>query len=566
MEKCKNIGIMGNAFRVMAGLDTVYGYDVAVDDLFKAIATYTTAEKMKCLYEPMQFQEQAIKRKYKLLKRKGKVNTELELISEFDTLGVNPQIDVDILHNVSMEFKELIYMREFFTKTKCPITYTIHGASYPNYIESLYLMKLLLPFRKYDSLICTSHAVKATIQRMLENISESLKKSHNIDVRYEGRLDVIPLGIDIDKFKPMPKEAARMKNDLPNDAFVILWIGRLSAYDKADLLPMLVMYKRLLKNNPNRKLLLVLAGHDRVTMPFLPAIYQSIEQLGLGDNVKVIDKNDVSNRETLFASADVFISPIDNVQETFGITPIEAMACGVPQVVSGWDGYKDTVADGETGFLVPTYWMKCDDDIRRAALVPSDMLHRTGLQHFSLAQSVVVDLEYYQDCIQRLIDDEELRQKMSENSRKRAVEKFQWSKIIKQYEELWDELRSIQSEEEDVNRQDELKFIQPIYCDAFASYPTKFLESDVMVKVTEEGHELATGGAYRASHYPMEEGLVQFKLGRKIVEYLDEKAGECSVQEIINNLKDEYTESMIKRSTLWALKQGLARFANERTK
>src|SRR5258708_11547844 len=41
---------------------------------------------------------------------------------------------------------------------------------------------------------------------------------------------------------------------------------------------------------------------------------------------------------------------------------IEAMAAGVPQVVSDWSGYRDIVVHGETGFRVQTYWASCDDD------------------------------------------------------------------------------------------------------------------------------------------------------------------------------------------------------------
>ena len=54
------------------------------------------------------------------------------------------------------------------------------------------------------------------------------------------------------------------------------------------------------------------------------------------------------------SAADVFISLVDNIQETFGITPLEAMASGLPVVVSDWDGYRHTVRDGEEGFLIPT--------------------------------------------------------------------------------------------------------------------------------------------------------------------------------------------------------------------
>ena len=53
-------------------------------------------------------------------------------------------------------------------------------------------------------------------------------------------------------------------------------------------------------------------------------------------------------------AADIFVSLSDDIQETFGLTPVEAMAASLPCVVSDWNGYKDTVADGETGFRIPT--------------------------------------------------------------------------------------------------------------------------------------------------------------------------------------------------------------------
>jgi hypothetical protein len=56
----------------------------------------------------------------------------------------------------------------------------------------------------------------------------------------------------------------------------------------------------------------------------------------------------------IWSAADVFTLLIDNVQETFGLAPVEAMAAGLPVVVTDWDGFKDTVRDGIDGFRVPT--------------------------------------------------------------------------------------------------------------------------------------------------------------------------------------------------------------------
>jgi hypothetical protein len=60
-------------------------------------------------------------------------------------------------------------------------------------------------------------------------------------------------------------------------------------------------------------------------------------------------------RFPIWQAGDIFTSLSDNIQETFGLTPIEAMAAGLPSVVTDWDGYKDTVQHGEHGMRVPTF-------------------------------------------------------------------------------------------------------------------------------------------------------------------------------------------------------------------
>lgn len=73
-------------------------------------------------------------------------------------------------------------------------------------------------------------------------------------------------------------------------------------------------------------------------------------------NVKTIhvDGNHQEYRHRIWRAADLFVSLADNIQETFGLSPIEAMAASLPVVVSDWDGYKDTVRHGIDGFRVPT--------------------------------------------------------------------------------------------------------------------------------------------------------------------------------------------------------------------
>ena len=56
----------------------------------------------------------------------------------------------------------------------------------------------------------------------------------------------------------------------------------------------------------------------------------------------------------VWQAADIFCSFSDNIQETFGISPIEAMASSLPIVVSNWNGYKESVRDGIDGFKIST--------------------------------------------------------------------------------------------------------------------------------------------------------------------------------------------------------------------
>jgi glycosyltransferase involved in cell wall biosynthesis len=67
-------------------------------------------------------------------------------------------------------------------------------------------------------------------------------------------------------------------------------------------------------------------------------------ELGVADRITILRGVSADDKPFLYRAADVFLSPVDNVQEMFGIRPVEAMACGIPQVVADWNGYRDLVA------------------------------------------------------------------------------------------------------------------------------------------------------------------------------------------------------------------------------
>jgi D-inositol-3-phosphate glycosyltransferase len=287
-----------------------------------------------------------------------------------------------------------------------------------------------------DSIVCTSDAARKALQQLLSRVSTDFHAQFGVRREYRGRLDLIPLGVDTDALRPIEPSSARQRFGIPPDATVILCAGRFSLTSKMDLYPLLAVFRELVEANPKRDLLFLLAGanarNDRVL------VEDHIRELALGDRVRQIIDFPAADKTHLYTAADVFVSPADNIQESFGLTPIEAMACGVPQVVSDWDGYRHTVRNGETGFLVPTYWTRCDSDLEITA-----KLFGWEYDHLCLSQSVAVDVRCLFQRLQTLIADETLRRNMGVRSRQYAVSNFDLRLIVCQYEGLWRELKTI---------------------------------------------------------------------------------------------------------------------------
>jgi glycosyltransferase involved in cell wall biosynthesis len=150
------------------------------------------------------------------------------------------------------------------------------------------------------------------------------------------RIAVVYPGVDADRFTPDPS--------LPRHApprFV--YVGRLKRYKGVDILLRALAEAR--RRRPELSLDIAGSGDDR---PRLEALAAS---LGLGDAVRFLGFVDEATKLTLLrrAVANVFPSP----KEGWGITVMEAAACGTPSLASDSPGLRDSVRDGRTGLLVP---------------------------------------------------------------------------------------------------------------------------------------------------------------------------------------------------------------------
>jgi len=362
-----------------------------------------------------------------------------------------------------------------------PITLTHHSLSYVSLLRAQLLPLLLHRPRAHDAIVCTSGPARRVVARLLSHVTDALREAHGLDVRYEGQLITIPLGVDTERFKPRDQRAARRDVGLDEDAEILLWMGRLSAIDKADLLPLVDAVAELRRRRP--KLRLVCAGRQYRGERFGDVMRSYAESRGIADAVEI--RTDVGDElPLLYSAADLFVAPVDNVQETFGLSPVEAMASGLPQVVADWDGYRDTVAHDQTGVLIPTLWTDAIADVERGSLT-SDPAY----DHLALSQSVAVDMVAFVRAVDDLLDSPDRRAAMAEASRLRAETLFGWPSVIAAHELMWTQLSQMATE--DTAPPTGIAALHRFpYTSAFRHYPSTWLPRDAALTITDRGRDL----------------------------------------------------------------------------
>ena len=171
-------------------------------------------------------------------------------------------------------------------------------------------------------------------------------------------LPVIPLPLppeSLDAYA-LNKFEARQQLGIAADHAVVVWLGRLSLLTKIDPWPTYSVLEKVARKL-RRPLVFIECGPDdkpspHVDLERLRQLCPSVRFLRLGGEKPVSEE---AKRNAL-AAADVGISLVDNAQETFGLAVAEAMAAGLPMVVSNWSGYRDLVREGVDGYLIPSAW------------------------------------------------------------------------------------------------------------------------------------------------------------------------------------------------------------------
>ncbi|WBU53425.1 glycosyltransferase family 4 protein [Paracoccus sp. SCSIO 75233] len=193
---------------------------------------------------------------------------------------------------------------------------------------------------------------------------------------------VILHGVDTQVFHPTAdKRALRQQLGLDPDAVLIGCFGRVRAQKGVDLL----VETALTLFHAHPKAQLIFTGRiTRDNQEFVDDLQKQIDAAGLTDRIHFLGELPWADVVRHYQALDLFVAPAR--WEGFGLTPLEAMACGVPVVASRVGAFETLIRNGETGSLVATdeqdalteavrHWL--DDPVAREAAGRAALAHVT---------------------------------------------------------------------------------------------------------------------------------------------------------------------------------------------
>jgi glycogen synthase len=217
------------------------------------------------------------------------------------------------------------------------------------------------------------------------------------------KITVIYNGIDTEEYQPVATTSAMEKYGIDPRKPFVLFVGRITR--QKGIIHLVNAVKHI---NDEAQIVLCAGQPDTEEIKNeMEAGIEAVQQKR--DNViwiqKMVPKNEIIE---LYSRASVFCCP--SIYEPFGIINLEAMACCTPVVASAVGGIVEILRQGETGFLVPLHQQK------QSPFEPVEP------EQFSRDLAAAIN---------RVLDDPNLRTRMGEAGRKRAVEFFSWKSIAK---------------------------------------------------------------------------------------------------------------------------------------
>ncbi len=211
----------------------------------------------------------------------------------------------------------------------------------------------------------------------------------------EDRIRIIPHGINLSEFDTLPEKGMfRQKHGLDNNLKIILYLGRIHKIKGLDLLAKAFAELSQLSSDVR----LIIVGPDD---GYLRELQQLVRRLGIEE--KVLFTGPLYGQEKLRAYVDANVYVLPSSYEIFGITILEAWACGIPVIVTDGCGLAHII-DGQAGLVMP------------------------------------YNKDRLRDALRRLLDDEKMGHEFGENGRLLVHNKFNWEKIAGEIESLYQQV------------------------------------------------------------------------------------------------------------------------------
>ncbi|MFW9893618.1 MAG: glycosyltransferase family 4 protein [Candidatus Thorarchaeota archaeon] len=286
------------------------------------------------------------------------------------------QPDIIHAHSTYVIFNRVILNLRTSSELKIPVVVTVHGLPKP----------LILPdgieTTDYDEFV--SFFAFDSVFAVSENVAEALKK--HLESEFHEKVRTIYSGIDLSVFRPLP--------DIEKQ-WDLAFMGRLESMKSVDLFPeMLSILKSKL---PDLKMMMTGEGSLK------DWLFSEFDERGVSSMVEYLGVVETEKVPVLINKSRVFIYP--SRQEPFGLSIVEAMACGVPVLTTDVFGPREIVKHNYDGIAVPP------DDVTALA-----------------------------DAVELLMKDSELRRRIASNALKSVKEKYDIKQYANQLVDIYDEL------------------------------------------------------------------------------------------------------------------------------
>lgn len=221
-------------------------------------------------------------------------------------------------------------------------------------VEMIWGLMLRHVFRRRLKLLFTSASQRrhTRFSRFLIARMDGVIATSEATRRYlEVPAAVIHHGIDLAGFRPRDaeaKRALRRRLGLPEEAVIVGNFGRIRAQKGTD-----VFVDAMLEVMAERPQVvgIVLGRATEKHAAFRAGLEHKIAAAGMAERLRILPEVPVHEVADWFATLDLFVAP--QRWEGFGLTPLEAMASGVPVVATTVGAFPELLAPGETGTLVP---------------------------------------------------------------------------------------------------------------------------------------------------------------------------------------------------------------------